>query len=576
MVGLLCGCAPGAPDGGPALADLQDDTSDTSDPRSEAAADPAPTAEDQSAFMDEDTSTHVTLVASVMGNTSLEYQVFSPPAHGQLVGVLPHLTYEPDANWSGEDQFSWLVRTASGKTDTAVFRLTVVPTNDAPHLEPVQILGVEDQPVTFTLQASDPDGDPTTYVITEVPAHGDLTGTGPTFTYTPYPDWFDWDTFKAASHDGQLQSASVTIRVYSEPVPDPPVAVSHTTGANEDTAVSVHLEVYDPDGGPVITELLSQPLWGDLSGAAPNLTFTPDANFNGLDSFTFRAFDGDSYSAIATQTLQLNSTNDPPTAADVQIVTDEDTPVQLTLLGNDIDGDELYYTAFPQPQGGSVVITGATAEYRPPPNFHGVMTFDYHAYDGRIASNRATVEVVVMPLPDAPFALPIGEAVNEDESVAITLLGFDYDGDALTFSISAAPDHGTLSGIPPAVTYTPRPDFSGSDSFSYTVEAGGEVSPAVDVIVQVSEINDPPVASDVAVSTQAYRSVNVVLPAHDADSVALAFDIAPPAHGAVYGTGPEVVYTPEPGFTGVDVFTFTVRDAIDVGNTATATVTVMP
>ena len=92
--------------------------------------------------------------------------------------------------------------------------------------------------------------------------------------------------------------------------------------------------------------------------------------------------------------------------------------------------------------------------------------------DGSLTSNTATVSISVTPVNDAPTATPQSVSTNQDTAVGITLAGTDIDGDSLSFAVTGGPSNGGLSGTAPNLTYTPTGDYSGSDSFTFTVDDG--------------------------------------------------------------------------------------------------------
>ncbi|MDD2732810.1 MAG: PKD domain-containing protein [Desulfuromonadaceae bacterium] len=92
----------------------------------------------------------------------------------------------------------------------------------------------------------------------------------------------------------------------------PPVASGQTVTLNEDSPAAITLAASDPEGNPVSYTVLTQPQHGTLTGTPPNLTYTPQANYNGPDNFTFKASDGQLDSNVATVTITVNPVNDPP------------------------------------------------------------------------------------------------------------------------------------------------------------------------------------------------------------------------------------------------------------------------
>src|SRR5207253_2681308 len=108
-------------------------------------------------------------------------------------------------------------------------------------------------------------------------------------------------------------------------VNDPPVANAQAVTTNEDTAKAIVLTATDVDGDPLTYAIVAAPTHGALSGVAPTVTYTPAANYNGPDSFTFKANDGTHNSNVATVRITVTPVNDPPVANAQSVTTNQDT-----------------------------------------------------------------------------------------------------------------------------------------------------------------------------------------------------------------------------------------------------------
>jgi hypothetical protein len=168
--------------------------------------------------------------------------------------------------------------------------------------------------------------------------------------------------------------------------------------------------------------------------------------------------------------------------------------------------------------------------------------------------------------------------LGEDSSVAFTLTGSDADGDALGFTVVSAPTRGTLSGTAPNLVYTPAPDYSGGDSFSFVVGDGKTQSAAATVSIGVAAVNDAPTAAaDSATVVRNSSAVSIAVLSNDSDvdgDALTVVAVTQPANGSVSiaPDGRSVRYTPRRNYRGNDVFTYTVSDGR--GRTATASVVV--
>jgi hypothetical protein len=197
-------------------------------------------------------------------------------------------------------------------------------------------------------------------------------------------------------------------------------------------------------------------------------------------------------SNVATVSITVRPINDAPVAADQAVATDEDTALGVTLAAADTDGDTLAYAVVTGPLHGTLSGSGASRTYTPTANYHGPDSFTFRVNDGAADSNVATVSITVRPINDAPVAADQAVATDEDTAVGITLGATDVDGDALAYTILAAPQHGTLSGSGASRTYTPAANYHGPDSFTFRASDGAADSNVATVSITVRPINDPP------------------------------------------------------------------------------------
>ena len=218
---------------------------------------------------------------------------------------------------------------------------------------------------------------------------------------------------------------------------------------------------------------------------APVLTYTPAADYNGSDSFTFKANDGTLDSNVATVSITVVAVNDAPIAASQSVTTDEDTAKAITLSATGREGSPLTYAIVAAPAHGALSGAAPALTYTPTANYNGADSFTFKANDGALDSNVATVSITVVAVNDAPVAASRAVTTNEDTAKAITLSATDVEGSPLTYAIVTAPAHGTLSGSAPALTYTPAADYNGADSFTFKANDGALDSNVATVSITV-------------------------------------------------------------------------------------------
>ncbi len=290
-----------------------------------------------------------------------------------------------------------------------------------------------------------------------------------------------WDNGRVRQHHLWPDRAPVALGdVYTTPVGVPLVVPAPGVLGNDS----------DPDGDPLTAQLLAPPSTGDVALAADGgFVYTPTLGFQGLVTFTYAADDG-LLSDTATVSILVYGENGPPIAQDDAYTTAEDIPLVVAapgVLGNDSDpdGDPLLAVLVTRPISGQVGLNSdGSFLYLPPPDFNGVVSFTYYAYDGQAGSNLATVLLTVTPVNDPPLISDIpDQAARAGETVGpipFTVEDIDTPVEALT-TTAASSDPALLplenirlggSGISRTITLTPAASLSGTVVVTVTVNDG--------------------------------------------------------------------------------------------------------
>ncbi|MBI4311414.1 MAG: tandem-95 repeat protein [Chloroflexi bacterium] len=294
---------------------------------------------------------------------------------------------------------------------------------------------------------TDADGDPLTAVIVAGASHGTLTlNAKGSFTYTPAAGYNGADSFTYKANDGKADSNVATVGINVIAVNHAPVAVNDSYSTNEDTALSVGAPGVlgndtDADGDPLTAVIVAGPAHGTLTlNANGSFTYTPAANYNGGDSFTYRANDGKAGSNVATASIDVIAVNHAPVAVNDSYSTNEDTALSVGapgVLGNDTDAERNPLTAalVTGPAHGTLSFNAnGSFTYTPASNYNGGDSFTYRANDGKAGSNVATVGINVTNVNDAPVAnAGPDQAANRGALVTLAGTGTDVDGDALAY-----------------------------------------------------------------------------------------------------------------------------------------------
>ncbi len=554
-----------------------------------------PVATDDAFTTDED----FVIAGSVLGNDTdadgdkLTALLIAGPEHGTLLlNADGSFTYTPNADFNGTDKFTYKADDGTAGSNIATVTLTVNPINDPPIAADDAVATDEDVAVSGSVLDNDTDaeGDKLTASLVDGPENGTLLfNADGTFTYTPNADFNGSDTFTYKADDGNGGTAAATVTVTVNPINDAPVAANDVFVTDEDVAVggSILGNDADPDGDKLTALLIAGPEHGTLQlNADGSFSYTPDADFNGIDKFTYKANDGTADSNPATVFITVLPVNDDPVAANDAVVTDEDVAVSGSVLGNDSDpdGNKLTALLIDDPDNGTLLFNDdGTFTYTPDPDFNGIDEFIYQVDDGKGGTATATVTVTVNPVNDAPVAADDSAITDEDITVNGSVLGndTDADGDKLTATLVDGPVNGTLQfNADGTYSYTPNADFIGADQFTYRANDGKAGSNVATVVIAVVPVNDAPVAVDDAVTTDEdiALSGSVLGNDNDPDGDKLTAQLIDgPQHGALlFNADGTFTYTPEADFNGTDKFTYQTNDGSVDGNVATVVITVNP
>ncbi len=375
----------------------------------------------------------------------------------------------------------------------------------------------------------------------------------------------------------------------------PPVARDDVATLDEDTTATITLSANDTDAdGSIASFNIPATTSGSVSltdNGNGTVDFTPPANWNGSDSFSYTVTDNDGKTSnTATVTINVTPVNDAPVGVADSASTSEDMPVTTgNVLTNDtdVDGDTLSVTAVDtsSANGGTVVNNNeGTFTYTPALNWNGTDSFNYTVSDGALTAT-ATVTVSVSPVNDAPVA--VIDMANTSEDTPVTTVNVlindtDVDGDSL--SVVAA-DTSTLNAGTVVnngdgtFTYTPALNWNGADSFGYTVSDGLLTSTGT-VTVSVSAVNDAPVANGNSLITDEDVPIFGTLSGSDVDGDSLSYILVTTGNNGVASITNAATgafnYTPGHNFNGSDSFTFVVNDGTVDSAAATITITINP
>ncbi|EJC6836660.1 tandem-95 repeat protein, partial [Vibrio parahaemolyticus] len=521
-------------------------------------------------FKDSDSS----LEFSVSGNNSIQISIVNGVA-----------TITPTADWNGKETITFTAKDPSGESVNQTVDFTVAPVVD---IEADSADVVEDTPTIINVLGNDT-FEGADKVVSLGAENGPKNGTvivnnDGTVTYTPDDNYVGEDTFTYIVTSGGV-SESTTVSVDVTPENDAPVAKDDTAITDEDTPVTIDVlpNDTDVDGDKLSIESASVPKeQGTVEVVNGKLVFTPAENFNGDAEITYTVTDG-ALTDQATVKVTVNAVNDTPVVesnvAD-QTLAEDFTPytIDLNTVFSDVDNvdGELKFSV----SGNSniqVAIVNGIATITPTADWNGSETLTFTATDPSGESVSQTVDFTVTPVADI---VADKATVVEDTPTIIKVLGndtFEGDGKVVSLDTNNGPANGTVSVNPDgSVTYTPNDNYVGKDTFTYVVTSGG-VSESTAVEVNVTPVNDAPVAKDDIATTQEDTAVTIDVLSNDTDvdgdKLSIQSATVPEAQGKVEIVDGKLVFTPAENFNGHAEITYTVTDGA-LTDQATVKVTV--
>ncbi|KKE83585.1 Ig-like domain-containing protein, partial [Pseudoalteromonas luteoviolacea] len=417
------------------------------------------------------------------------------------------LSITPNADANGSFTFSYWLTDSEGLTsDAATVTVNITPVNDAPVAVDNTATLLEEGSFEVNVLGNDTDVDTndsldvSSVTVVAAPQFGQaVVNAQGAIVYTPNTNYFGDDTFTYTVKDAAgavSNAATVTMTVTA--VNDAPVAQAQVLSLDEDGTLQITLSATDQENDALTYRIATDVSHGTLVKQSDTVwLYTPNRDFNGTDSFTFIANDGDLDSAAQTVSLTVNALNDAPTADAQTVAGEEDTDIPITLSGSDVDSNTLTYAIATQPSQGTVILNGNIATYRGNADYVGSDSFTFTTHDGALSSMPVTVSISLSNVNDAPVISGVpASSVNEDSAYHFVPTFNDVDGDIPTFSIVNKPTWASFDSTTGALTGTPVNENVGNYSDIQITVSDGTLSAALAAFsIMVVNTNDAPVIS---------------------------------------------------------------------------------
>ena len=526
------------------------------------------------------------------------------PLRGQLTLFADgSFEYQGEPNMQGEDSFQYKVIDNQGGEATATVFIVSTNTNSAPVANNDSYNVNEDNTLVISAENgvlsndTDPNGDTFTVDDTFIvaPTHGQLLlSIDGSFSYIPDANFNGVDQFQYAAIDSQGASATATVTIIVNSQPDNPVAQNDAYQFSRNNLFSVSAESgllandFNIETGELTVDTVpvTAPQNGTLNlNSDGSFTYQPNADFSGVDSFSYSISNDQGLTANAQVTLSESGNNTFPEASDDQFTIAEDSSAtRLNVLANDTDADGDTITLFNVNSTlGSASIVNGQIEYTPPANFSGQTVLTYSITDGYEngspgeKDSTASVTIIVTPVNDAPVANADLATINED---AIALLidvlanDSDIDGDSLILSEVSA-DSGTALIVENQIQYAPAPDANGEATVTYSIKDAQDANATSTLSITILPINDAPFATaDTATMDEdaAPITIDVLANDSDVDGDSLVISTASADIGTATIVNNQIQYTPAANANGVATVIYTASD--NKGGTASSTLAI--
>jgi subtilisin family serine protease len=498
---------------------------------------------------------------------SLRIVGVSNPLHGR-VELTPDNTvvYRGDTNYFGGDSFTYVAENDAGADAFGTVVIHVTPVNDPPSPTDDRALTFEGRPVTIDVLANDKDadGDPLSIVSLSAPTDGVASLSENKIIYQPKPGFSGTNTFLYAISDGKSPPQQAKITVLVRPLNNAPVARGQSVVMNRNTTRDITYLADDLEGDPLTFRIIRAPAHGELFSFPTIGSYSPYKGYSGADSFTYKASDGQLESAEATVDITILSTNNPPTANPLTLMTRVNQAVSLTLSATDLDDDPVTFRILTQPAHG--ILQGADSNYIYTPNLNyiGKDDFTYAITDG-MDETIGKVSLEATDKNTAPGANVKFVKTTPNTLTTIVLTGSDAESNPLNFALTSLPRHGILTGDAPYLSYLPETNYIGPDRLRFTVSDGEFTSDPAPVTIAIAPKNTLPTATNQTVSIPPGGPGFIQLAARDADGDPLEVVILKgPRNGRLFGSGTFFTYLPNIA-SGFDVFTYKPWDGRNFG-----------
>ncbi|WP_205298616.1 Ig-like domain-containing protein [Photobacterium alginatilyticum] len=402
----------------------------------------APSVQSLSVGGDEDKALTMTLTGSDVENSSLTYQLVTPPENGSALLSGNEVTYQADANFFGQDSFTYKANDGELDSVPATVTITIAGVNDAPTISGTPDTSVdEDTAYLFAPVGHDNDTtDTLSFSIANKPSWASFDEATGTLSGTPgNADVGITNNIVISVSDGTETASLPGFSLTVNNVNDAPVISGNpATEVNEDSAYYYKPQVTDVDSTSLTFSITNKPTWASFDEATGALSGTPDNSHVGTTSgIVISVSDGAASDSLPAFNLTVKNVNDAPVGESLVINFDEDTSADISPALSDVDSNNLTRNVISSPAHGSLVATTNGWTYTPATNYNGSDVFEYRVSDGQASSVTYSVTLNIAAVNDDPVAVDdtFVLTANDQASYTLDVLTNDTDVDEDTVQL---------------------------------------------------------------------------------------------------------------------------------------------
>lgn len=504
--------------------------------------DPVAVADVAETFEDEPVLINVLANDTDVESVELSILQVTQPSNGAAEIVGTNVQYAPEIGFFGTDSFSYTVTDDSGGEGTAQVDVVVVEINAPPIAQNDSANTVEGETISIDVLSndSDPDGDTLT-VISASAQNGIATIQGEAIEYSPNDGFFGIDTLSYTISDGsETAEATVSIDVVAA-VNQAPSANSDVGTLEEDSSlvIDVLINDLDPDGDDLSITLASASN-GNVSIQDQNISYQPNANFNGSDSINYTISDGE-LTDSSSVSITVTPVNDLPELTDDAASTDIDATITIDVLANDedVDGDSLtIVTAEVLTGTGSVSIVNNRLVYMSG-SLVETVTLTYSAVDvteEEVAAATVTINVTIPPVVTNNDLYTVTDSASLNISAIHGVLSNDEIQDG-TLSLISPPSFDDSFSINADGSFNYSHDGTTAESDSFVYQVSGDTISQSTATIHIVESNAlPAICTIPAAHARVNETYNQTINLLDEDGVSgstFSFSDVPPWLSAI-------------------------------------------